>query len=155
MIQNNYCAHLFKSYIMENIGQYIKANALKDLGIHNTRKVYWNLGPEELMEHSVVNEQGVFADNGALVVDTGEFTGRSPKDRFIVKDDITKDKVWWGKINIPFEEEQFDLLCKRVCKYAEEKDLYVKEVYACSDENYRFNVRLIAELPWSAFFVVF
>jgi phosphoenolpyruvate carboxykinase (ATP) len=85
-------------------------------------------------------------------VNTGEFTGRSPKDRFIVKDELTEKTVWWSSINIPFDTEKFDELYAKMLVYVADKNLYVKEVYACADKNFKFNVRLIAELPWSAIF---
>jgi phosphoenolpyruvate carboxykinase (ATP) len=87
-----------------------------------------------------------------LAINTGEFTGRSPKDRFIVKDDITKDKVWWGDINIPFSSDKFDKLYDKVTAYLSEKEVYVRDSYACADKNYKLNIRLINEYPWSNMF---
>ena len=87
-----------------------------------------------------------------MAVNTGEFTGRSPKDRFIVKDDITKDKIWWGNINIPFESDSFDALYDKVIAYLDTKELYVRDSYACADADYRLNIRVINEYPWSNMF---
>ena len=84
---------------------------------------------------------------------TGEFTGRSPKDRFIVKDSITEGSVDWGEINIPFEKSNFENLYHQITDYFADKDLYIKDAYACSDPKFRLNVRLVAEYPWSAHFV--
>ena len=81
---------------------------LIDLGLTNVKGVLWNLNRAELVMEAVKNGEGVLANSGALMCDTGKFTGRSPKDRFIVKDDVTKDKVWWGDVNISFEEEKFN-----------------------------------------------
>lgn len=75
--------------------------------------------------------------------------GRSPQDRFIVKDAITEDKVWWGNINIPFESDKFDALYKKVTNYLSGKEIYVRDSYACADPNYRLNIRVITEYPWS------
>ena len=72
---------------------------LQELGLKNWKTAYWNLSPEELMEHTLSKGMGQLADSGALVIYTGEFTGRSPDDRFIVKDSITASKVNWGKVN--------------------------------------------------------
>ena len=95
---------------------------------------------------------GVETTNGTLAVNTGEFTGRSPMDRFIVKDDITKDKVWWGNINIPFEKEKFDSLYAKVIDYLNKKELFVRDSYACADPEYQLNIRVINEYPWSNMF---
>jgi phosphoenolpyruvate carboxykinase (ATP) len=113
---------------------------------------HWNLSPKELAEITVAKKQGVIASNGALAVNTGEFTGRSPKDRFIVKDDITKDTVWWGDINIPFEPDKFDALYNKVIEYLNGKEFFVRDAYVCADERYRMNLRVITEYPWSNLF---
>src|SRR5690606_36977807 len=83
---------------------------------------------------------------------TGEFTGRSPMDRFIVKDDVTADKIWWGNVNLPFDSEKFDALYNKVIKYLNEKELYVRDCFACADQDYRMNIRIINEYPWSNMF---
>ena len=84
--------------------------------------------------------------------DTGKFTGRSPKDRFIVKDDKTKDNVWWGDINIPFEQDKFDKLMHKMLKNLEGKELFVRDVYAGADLDYRLNIRVINTLAWHNMF---
>jgi phosphoenolpyruvate carboxykinase (ATP) len=126
---------------------------LQNLEITTSGTIYYNLEKVELIEHSIKKNQATFATNGALVVNTGEFTGRSPKDRFIVKDEITEKTVWWSNINVSFDSNKFDALYNKMLLFIKDKNLYIKEVYACSDKNFRFNVRLIAELPWSAIFV--
>ena len=73
------------------------------IGLKTTGNQFWNLTPAELVEDSILQGEGLLTDTGALAIDTGEFTGRSPKDRFIVEDDITKDAVWWGDINQKFD----------------------------------------------------
>lgn len=104
--------------------------------------------------HKITLEKGMGkeASSGALAVNTGEFTGRSPKDRFLVKDKITAEKVWWGDINIPFEPSDFDALYDKVIAYLNEKELYVRDCYACADHNYRMDIRVINEYPWSNLF---
>ncbi len=87
---------------MANHTQSTKTISLDHYGIKNA-KVNYQLSSDELQAETISKGQGVESSSGALAVNTGEFTGRSPMDRFIVKDDITKDKVWWGDINIPFE----------------------------------------------------
>lgn len=124
-----------------------KSISLTDYGIENAT-VKYNLTADELHKICIEKGLGKEASSGALAVNTGEFTGRSPKDRFIVKDELTKDKVWWGDINIPFEEEAFDKLYKKITNHLSGKELYVREAYACADDRYRMNLRVITELPW-------
>ena len=128
-----------------------KTISLKDYGIINA-KVNYQLSPHELQEEALRLGQGVESSFGALAVNTGKFTGRSPKDRFIVKDDITQDKVWWGDINIPFEPKKFEKLYKKVVEYLGGKEIYVRDAYACADNRYRLNIRVINEYPWSNMF---
>ena len=131
--------------------QITKSISLEKYGI-NRATTHYQLSPEELHQITLDNDQGVEAATGALAVNTGEFTGRSPKDRFLVKDEETVDRVWWGDINIPFDSEKFDALYNKVAAYLSEKDVYVRDSYACSDENYRLNIRVINEYPWSNLF---
>jgi phosphoenolpyruvate carboxykinase (ATP) len=131
--------------------QTTKTISLNSYGIHNA-KINYQLSPEELQREAIDKQQGKLTNNGVLAINTGEFTGRSPKDRFIVKDDITKDKVWWGDINIPFSSDKFDKLYDKVTAYLSEKEVYVRDSYACADKNYKLNIRLINEYPWSNMF---
>ncbi|UZH56367.1 phosphoenolpyruvate carboxykinase (ATP) [Salinimicrobium tongyeongense] len=131
--------------------QFTKTIALEHYGINNA-EVHYQLSPKELHDITIEKEQGVEASSGALAVNTGEFTGRSPKDRFIVKDDITKDKVWWGNINIPFDPEKFDALYEKVTHYLSGKEVFARDSYACADDEYRLNIRVINEYPWSNLF---
>lgn len=119
------------------------------MGLDGLSKVYWNLEPSELDRISVERNEGTFADSGALAVDTGEFTGRSPKDRFIVEDEITRDTVWWGNINIKFDSDKFDALYNRVADYLKGKDVFIRDSYVCSNENYRLNIRVATEYAYS------
>ncbi len=128
-----------------------KSISLDKYGIKNA-KVNYQLSPDELQDITVEKDQGVNTSSGALAVNTGEFTGRSPQDRFIVKDDITKDRVWWGNINIPFESDKFQKLYDKVVDYLSEKEVFVRDSYACADDNYRLNIRVINEYPWSNMF---
>jgi phosphoenolpyruvate carboxykinase (ATP) len=136
---------------MVNSDQSTKTISLEKYGIKNA-KINYQLSPDELQSRAVENGQGVETSNGTLAVNTGEFTGRSPQDRFIVKDDITKDRVWWGDINIPFESDKFQKLYDKVVDYLSEKEVYVRDSYACADENYKLNIRVINEYPWSNMF---
>ena len=115
--------------------------------------VQWNLTPEELQKETLRLGLGVETDNGTLAINTGKFTGRSPQDRFLVKDDYTKDRVWWGKVNKPISPENFDRLQANIEDYLSGKDLYARDGYVCADPKYRLNVRTITELPWSNMFI--
>ncbi len=125
--------------------------SLEQYGIKNA-KVHYNLSSDQLHNITIEKGQGVEASSGALAIRTGEFTGRSPQDRFIVKDATTEDKIWWGDINIPFDSENFDKLYDKVTAYLSEKEIYVRDSYACADDNYRLNIRVVNEFPWSNMF---
>ena len=128
-----------------------KSISLADYGISNDR-AHYQLSPAQLHEITVRKGMGKTASSGALAINTGEFTGRSPMDRFIVKDDITSDKVWWGNINIPFEQDQFNRLYDKVIAYLNEKELFVRDCFACAEVQYRMGIRVINEYPWSNMF---
>jgi phosphoenolpyruvate carboxykinase (ATP) len=128
-----------------------KSISLNSLGIKNAT-VRYQLTSNELHQETLEKKQGVESSLGAIAVNTGEFTGRSPMDRFIVKDDITKDEVWWSEINLPFEENKFDKLYDKVVDYLSEKEIFVRDSYACADENYKLNIRVVNEYPWSNMF---
>lgn len=133
---------------MANYNQFTKTISLEKYGIKNAN-VNYQLSSEQLHDIAIKEGQGVEASSGALAVKTGEFTGRSPKDRFIVKDDITKDRVWWGPVNIPFNSDVFEKLYNKVSAYLSNKDLYVRDCYACADKDYQTNIRVITEYAWS------
>src|SRR5690606_24810780 len=136
---------------MVNHTQSTKTISLENYGIKNAN-IYYQLSPEKLQEITLAKGQGVETANKTLAVNTGEFTGRSPKDRFIVEDDITRDRVWWGNINIPFDSDKFQKLYDKVVNYLSGKDVYVRDCYACADKDYRLNIRVINEYPWSNMF---
>ncbi len=124
---------------------------LKSIGINNSNPC-WNLTASELAQETLRLNQGVLTDTKALAVDTGEFTGRSPKDKFIVLDDKTKDVIWWGDVNFQFDSKKFDALYNKVVNYLSGKKLYVRDSFACADKNYRLSIRVVTELPWSNLF---
>ncbi len=137
---------------MANASQESKTISLATYGIHHNN-FHYQLTPDELHDITLRKGMGTESSLGAIAVSTGEFTGRSPLDRFIVKDDITKDKVWWGDINIAFEPDQFDALYAKVVAYMNEKELFVRDAYVCADPEYTMNLRVINEYPWSNMFV--
>lgn len=127
----------------------------QDLGKYGLKNVvaHWNLLPEELQQITIDKKMGKETKNGTLAINTGKFTGRSPQDRFIVKDDYTKDKVWWGKVNKPVSADNFDKLENEVKKYLSGKEIYARDGFVCAEPEYRTNIRTITELPWSNLFV--
>ncbi|MDG1261990.1 MAG: phosphoenolpyruvate carboxykinase (ATP) [Flavobacteriales bacterium] len=137
---------------MNHFGRKAEDASLERIGLGGIANAYWNLTPAELVEETIVNGQGMLTNTGALAVDTGEFTGRSPKDRFVVVDEKTADSVWWGNVNIKFTPENFDKLFNRMSAYLTNRDVYVRDAYACADEQHRLNIRVITEFPWSNMF---
>ncbi len=145
------CNNRNTTKIIEMINLNTKSISLENLGIRNAT-VRYQLTSDELHAETLEKEQGVESSLGAIAVNTGEFTGRSPKDRFIVKDDITKDQVWWSDINLPFDADKFDALYNKVTDYLSNKELFVRDSYACADEDYKLNIRVVNEYPWSNMF---
>src|SRR5882672_7192115 len=137
---------------MEAKGSKPANSSLVDLGI-TSGKVHWNLSPDDLVHHALQLGQAKITSSGALAVDTGEFTGRSPKDKFTVKDDLTENTVHWNNFNLPFHPAGFDTLFKKMTSYLNGKEFYVRDAYACADPRYRMNLRVITEYPWSNLFV--
>lgn len=122
-------------------------------GIKETVLIKANLTPDELIEESLNKGLGVLSDKGALCIRTGEFTGRSPDDKFTVDTAITHDTVDWNKFNQAFDKNAFDQLFQKVCNYLNTRDcIYIQDNYACAHPKYRISVRTIAEIPWSAQF---
>ena len=108
---------------------------------------------DTLYEQTIALELGKIADNGALWVNTGKFTGRSPENKFIVKDAITKDTVNWGGFNNPTDPQYFKPLKNKMLSYLEQqKEVWIRDAFACAEVTYQLPIRLYTELPWSALF---
>lgn len=123
------------------------------LGIHYTGAVYRNLTPVELVEQSLKRGEGILSDTGALSVETGKYTGRSPKDKFIVDTKDVHDQIAWGSINMPMEEDHYDKIYQRLTAYLENRDLFVFDGYAGADRSYTLPIRVINECAWQNLFV--
>jgi len=131
----------------------IPVKTLLNLGLKNTESIHYQSTPEELVQDALRIGEGVLNDTGALVIKTGEFTGRSPKDKFFVKDEITTDSVHWNEFNIPIEEKYFDIIYKKSLDYLENvNEFWVRDCFACADPRYKLNVRVINEKPWNNLF---
>jgi phosphoenolpyruvate carboxykinase (ATP) len=112
-----------------------------------------NLSPAALVVEAVKRGEATLASNGALVATTGKRTGRSPKDKFVVKDTSTADRVAWGAVNQPFDAARFEALEERVLDHLRGRDLFVQDLYAGADERYRLPIRVVNELAWHNLFV--
>jgi phosphoenolpyruvate carboxykinase (ATP) len=125
---------------------------LAEHGIRNVNIAYWNLGTAQLLEHAVRRHEGLFATGGSYVVRTGQFTGRSPKDKFIVRDEATEANVQWGSVNQPMPEASFDRLYSKMLAYWQGHDLFVQDCYAGADPRYTLPIRVITQYAWHALF---
>jgi phosphoenolpyruvate carboxykinase (ATP) len=126
---------------------------LSYLKLDRARNIYYQLSPAELIEAALIRNEGVLADTGALAIDTGEFTGRSPKDRFIVEDSKTQNSVWWGKVNIKFDADKFDALLQKVTDYLIDREIFVRDSCACANEKYHIDIRVVTETAYQNLFV--
>lgn len=122
-------------------------SALAEMGLHASQPVHYQLSPATLSQQALSKGEGELNDTGALVIKTGKFTGRSPKDKFIVKDELTADQVDWNDFNLPIDEKFFFALKEKMLAYLSQKEIWVRDCYACADENYRLRLRVINESP--------
>jgi phosphoenolpyruvate carboxykinase (ATP) len=128
------------------------ATGLESHGITNVSQVYWNLEVPALYEEAVKRREGAISIDGPLVCRTGQHTGRSPNDKFIVREPSSADKVWWSKVNRPLETHHFDALRQRLLNYVEGREVFVQDCYAGADPRYRLPVRIITEHAWHSLF---
>ncbi|HEX7756034.1 MAG TPA: phosphoenolpyruvate carboxykinase (ATP) [Niabella sp.] len=131
----------------------IPLTQLSAIGLKGNKTIHYQSAPEVLIAATLTNKQGLLSDTGALVVSTGKFTGRSPRDKFIVKDAITEATVDWGNFNNPIDELYFDRILEKVQHYLNQLDeLWIRDCYAGAAPEYRMNVRIVNELPWMNLF---
>jgi len=121
-------------------------------GLHNLNTAYWNLGTAQLLEHAIQRREGTLASGGAFVVHTGQFTGRSPRDKFVVRDEITGPTVHWGPVNQALTEAQFDRIYAKMLAYWQGHDVYVQDCYVGADPEYRLPIRVVSQLAWHSLF---
>lgn len=136
----------------EDLGRKQTDYELNNYGIRDPARVYWNLNAPELYEEVARRNEGSFSDHGALIVDTGEHTGRAAKDKAIVREPDSADKVFWGDVNKDFSQEKFNSLKERMMAHAGGRDLFVQDTFAGADPAYRLPVRVISELAWHSLF---
>ncbi|MCB2050744.1 MAG: phosphoenolpyruvate carboxykinase (ATP), partial [Novosphingobium sp.] len=123
-------------------------------GIVTDATVYANLGTPALVEHAIRKGEGKLAAHGPLVVETGRFTGRSVKDKFMVRDAMTEETINWGAINQPMDPKHFaNLKADFMAAVAGQEEIYVADLFGGSQPEYRVNVRVITEMAWHSLFV--
>jgi len=125
---------------------------LEQQGMHHFGSVHWNLTAPHLYEYAVGRQEGQLGLGGAFVANTGRHTGRSPRDKYIVNEAGTKDTVWWGGINQPIEPARFDSLQQRMLAYLQGREMFVQDLYAGADPEYRLPVRVISPSAWHSLF---
>src|SRR6476661_2469060 len=129
-----------------------RPRSLEEQGIRKVRSIGWNLPAAALYEEAIRRGEGVIARTGPLVVRTGQYTGRSPKDKFVVHEPSSAGQVWWGPVNQPFEEARFDALHQRMLAYIETRDVFAQDLYVGADPDYRLSCRVITESAWANLF---
>jgi len=136
----------------EHLGRKNTAFDLESYGIKAPARVYWNLTSPELYEEIARRNEGILSNYGALIVDTGEHTGRAAKDKAIVREPGSEDKVFWGDVNKDFPQDKFNALRDRMMAHATGRDLFVQDTYVGADAKYRLPIRVINELAWHSLF---
>ncbi len=128
------------------------SKSLKPMGLINLGNIFWNAPTPYLYEEIVHRHEGYVAHLGPVVVRTGHHTGRSPNDRFIVKDGVSENRVWWSETNKPFDPQKFQNLFARLQAYLQGKDIFIQDCHAGADSKYRTPVRVITEDAWQSVF---
>ncbi|MFS8636727.1 MAG: phosphoenolpyruvate carboxykinase [Gemmatimonadota bacterium] len=126
-----------------------------DLSRHGLKPrgpVHWNLGAAGLIEQAIRRGEGSLTEDGAFVAITTPHTGRSPNDKFVVREPSSEDKIAWGSVNVPLSVEHFERLHRDVLRYLEGQELFVQDLYAGADPAYRLNVRVISPSAWHSLF---
>lgn len=132
-----------------------KSIGLHKVGLTEVGRIERNLPLESLVEDSILHKQGKLGMNGTIMVDTGRYTGRSPKDKYFVEEPTSKENIWWGPVNQPVSEAIFDELYAKVVSYynhARDSNTYVFDGFAGADPDYRLPIRIVAKRAWQAHF---
>jgi phosphoenolpyruvate carboxykinase (ATP) len=136
----------------EHLGRKNTSYELDNYGIKEPARVYWNLNTPELYEEIARRSEGLLSNYGAILVDTGEHTGRAAKDKAIVRESGSEDKVFWGDVNKEFSQEKFNALKERMMAHAKGRELFVQDTFVGADPKYRLPVRVVSELSWHSLF---
>ena len=137
---------------MENLGPFISRFGLDRQAITGVRRAYWNLSPARLYEEALARGEATLAQAGPLMAETGAHTGRSPNDKFTVREASSEKDVWWGPVNRPIDEGSFERLHEKAKRHLEGKDVFVFDGYAGADPAHRIRVRVVTELAWHSLF---
>ena len=137
----------------EHFGERHSPIGLEAHGIINVNDVYWNLPTATLYEEIIRRREGILSHLGPIVVRTGHHTGRSPNDKFLVKEPSSETHIWWGDVNRPFPPAKFDELHRRLAAFLQLKDVYVQDVFIGADPDYRLPIRIITQYAWHSLFV--
>jgi phosphoenolpyruvate carboxykinase (ATP) len=137
---------------MRQLYEQARSAWLAQMGLAHVEAAYWQLSPAVLVEEAIQRKEGVLSQEGALVCDTGKFTGRSPRDKFIVQDDETRATIWWGPVNTPLAPERFDALYRKVTQFLKNQTVYIRDVYAGALPAYRLPVRVVTTVAWHNLF---
>jgi phosphoenolpyruvate carboxykinase (ATP) len=137
---------------MQNAGILPSRFGLEQQGLRNLNCAYWNLGTAQLLEHAIRRHEGLLASGGAFVVRTGQFTGRSPRDKFVVRDETTDGAVNWGPVNQALSEDRFDRLYTKMMAFLQGQELYVQDCFAGADPAYTLPIRVITQYAWHNLF---
>ncbi|MGH9631493.1 MAG: phosphoenolpyruvate carboxykinase (ATP) [Bryobacteraceae bacterium] len=141
-----------KTLVMNTTGVTGPEYDLRELGLRNLQATHWNLSAARLVEESLQRQEGMLADNGALTVTTGQFTGRSPKDKYIVREPGTEPAVDWGAVNQPMTEKAFDGLYNRLLGFLEGREVFIQDCFGGADPEYNLPIRVITQQAWHALF---
>jgi phosphoenolpyruvate carboxykinase (ATP) len=137
---------------VEQSGPHISSFGVENHGLHNVEIVHWNHQAPSLYEAALRRHEGILSSDGALVTKTGEYTGRSPRDKFFVEEPSSRGDIWWGSVNQPISPEKFDVVHKRMTDYLRNSEVFVQDLYCGADPAFRLPVRIITENAWHSLF---
>jgi phosphoenolpyruvate carboxykinase (ATP) len=137
---------------METMVQLHPPHGLERHGIENPERVYWNLTIPALYEEAARRHEGLVAQHGPIVFHTGRHTGRSPKDKYIVRTPDSERDIWWGSVNQPFDADDFERIYRRLLRHLDGRELFVQDLHAVADARYRLPIRVISEMPYHSMF---
>ena len=137
---------------VDQIGPFISSFGIENHGLLGVSAVHWNSTTPQLYEAGLRRSEGVLSIDGAFVTKTGEYTGRSPKDKFMIKDPSIDKDVWWGPVNQPLENDKFRIIQNRMMDYLQGREVFVQDCYCGADPTYRLPVRIVTENAWHSLF---
>jgi len=127
--------------------------SLEQHGLYHLRSAFWNLVPSALVEQAVLRQEGEIASAGALVVNTGKFTGRSPSDKYLSQTTCLEGQpIWWGKVNQPLSPQQFNQLHMKMRAYLQGQDVFIQDMAVGAHPDYQVPIRVISEKAWASLF---